>query len=293
MAKLTASQKRLIDNATLNVASQLIFRKLEELNFPQTKVGNICSVCRGGSPRPKGDPKYFGGSIPWIMISDVSKSKGRYIYSTYETVTEEGAKKSRLLNKGTLIVTNSATIGLPKILGIDGCIHDGFLAFLDLSSDIERDFLYCFFIKIRSYLETNAPQGTQKNINTNIVKSLEIPIPPIELQKAISTFIKSVELRQNGDKTIDLPDLPIPLNNIKDAVAKVEELAGKIEEARSLREQTIKETSILYNSALSSLINSDRDSWKQGKIADVILDMNAGWSPQCEKYPASEGEWGV
>lgn len=255
MSKLTAAQKRFLENAALNIASQLIFRKLEEAKFPVKRLGDICTVCRGGSPRPKGDPKYFGGYIPWIMIADASNSPDRYINSTRETVTEEGAKRSRLLKAGTLIVTNSATIGLPKILGVDGCIHDGFLAFLDLSPDVERDFLYCFFLNIRTHLERIAPEGTQKNINTNIARLLELPVPPPKLQKAICKFLEVAERRQKGERRENLPDLPSPVSDVKRIVARVEELSGKIEEARSLRQKSIEQTEAILGSELSALFN--------------------------------------
>ena len=98
-----------------------------------TKLGDIIEVVRGASPRPKGDPRYFGGSIPWIMISDISREKGKFISKTRDKVTEEGAKRSRYLESGTLILSNSGTVCVPKILAVDGCIHDGFVAFPYLS----------------------------------------------------------------------------------------------------------------------------------------------------------------
>ncbi|MGL4499113.1 MAG: hypothetical protein ACRC2M_10805, partial [Planktothrix sp.] len=68
------------------------------------KLGEVLEVIRGASPRPKGDPRFFGGSIPWIMISDISKEKGKFISKTRDTVTEAGANKSRYLKAGTLIL---------------------------------------------------------------------------------------------------------------------------------------------------------------------------------------------
>src|SRR5690242_17525323 len=114
-----------------------------------TKIGNISKVIRGASPRPKGHPRYFGGDIPWIMISDISREKGKYISETRDKVTEEGAKRSRYLKKGTLILSNSATVCVPKILAVDGCIHDGFVAFPDLTKNLDILYLYYYFDYIR------------------------------------------------------------------------------------------------------------------------------------------------
>ena len=149
------------------------------------KLEKVCRVIRGSSPRPKGDPRYFGGNIPWIKISDVTRSTGKYLFSTKEHLTEEGKKKSRYLEPETLIITNSATVGVPKILKVGGCIHDGFLAFLDLSPEIKRDYLYYFLLFVKEHLEEIAPYGTQKNLNTTIMKNLEIPIPSEPIQDEI------------------------------------------------------------------------------------------------------------
>lgn len=152
-------------------------------NWESRKLGELSKVIRGASPRPKGDPKYFGGTIPWIKISDITKDTNPfYLTRTEEGVTEEGKNKSVFLKKGTLIVTNSGTVGVPRVLAIDGCIHDGFLAFLNLKPIIKRDFLYYQFLKIKKRLDRIAPSGTQRNLNTTIVKNWKMPLPPLEIQ---------------------------------------------------------------------------------------------------------------
>jgi type I restriction enzyme S subunit len=151
-----------------------------------TRVGDITEIIRGASPRPKGDPKYFGGNIPWIMISDVSKSEGKFISKTRDTVTDEGAKRSRYLKTGTLILSNSGTVCVPKVLAVDGCIHDGFVAFSNLTKNIEPFYLYHYFNHIRQKVINENRQGvTQVNLNTNIVREIAVPLPPLNEQRRI------------------------------------------------------------------------------------------------------------
>ena len=150
------------------------------------KLGDYCNVVRGSSPRPKGDSRYFGGNIPWIKISDITASKGKYVFSTKEGLTPEGALKSRLLKSGTLILTTSMLIAMPKILKMNGCIHDGFLAILDVNKKINLDFLYYFFLGYRVKIEQeNALGSAIKNINTEVIKNLDIAIPPLKTQQKI------------------------------------------------------------------------------------------------------------
>ncbi|MBX3326167.1 MAG: restriction endonuclease subunit S [Nitrospira sp.] len=148
-------------------------------------------VIRGASPRPKGDPKYFGGCIPWIMISDVTREKGKYLSQTRDHVTEEGAKKSRFLKAGTLILSNSGTVCVPKVLAVDGCIHDGFVAFPEIPEQFDIFYLYYFFEHIRPRVIHVHRQGiTQVNLNTNIVKNIELPAPPRHEQQDIVAEIE-------------------------------------------------------------------------------------------------------
>ena len=170
---------------------------LKKANLPdgwvRTKLGNITDVIRGASPRPKGDPRYFGGNIPWIMISDITREKGKIILQTKDHVTEEGAKKSRFLKKGNLILSNSGTVCVPKILGVAGCIHDGFVAFPTLIQNIDILYAYYWFEYIRPKIILDNKQGiTQVNLNTTIVKNIDIILPPLPEQKRIVAKIESI-----------------------------------------------------------------------------------------------------
>jgi type I restriction enzyme S subunit len=183
-----------------------------------TRVEEIAEVVRGASPRPKGDSRYFGGNIPWIMISDISKEKGKFVSRTRDTVTEEGAKKSRYLKAGTLILSNSGTVCVPKILAVDGCIHDGFVAFSRLKEGIGIFFLYYWLDYIRPVVIQENWRGiTQVNLNTNIVKNLIVPLPPLAEQNRI---VKKVEALFAESKTVReaLENVPVLLRRFRQSV---------------------------------------------------------------------------
>ena len=159
------------------------------------RLGEISEIGRGASPRPKGDPRYFGGNIPWIKISDLSKYKvGLFLVRTDDTVTEEGKKKSVYLKDGSLIVSNSGTIGEPAIIktGKGGCVHDGFI-FVKPLKGVEKYYLYYFFDFKKTELQLRAQKGTQGNMNTTLWKSLKIPLPPLPEQKKIAEILSTVD----------------------------------------------------------------------------------------------------
>lgn len=157
------------------------------------KLGSLCNVVRGGSPRPMGDPKYFKGNIPFIKISDITKDDSKIVFDSITKVNSEGVKKSRLLKKGSLILSNSGTICIPKFLGVDACIHDGFVSFLDISNDLSIQFLYHYFDFVRPFVIQKYKQGiTQVNLNTEIVKDFDIPVPLFDEQQQIVNKIEEL-----------------------------------------------------------------------------------------------------
>ena len=154
-----------------------------------TTVGMIATVVRGASPRPAGDPLYFNGNdVPWITVAEVTKGDGKYIDGTETFLTFEGAKQSRIVEEGTLLLSNSgATLGVPKITRIRGCINDGSVAFYNLS--VNQEFLLYLF-KGRTFELRKQMQGYgQPNLNTTIVKGIEVPLPTELEKKAIVDFL--------------------------------------------------------------------------------------------------------
>ncbi|KEQ18471.1 hypothetical protein GZ78_13365 [Endozoicomonas numazuensis] len=156
-------------------------------------VADIAEVIRGASPRPKGDKRYYGGTIPRLMVEDVTRDI-KYVTPIVDSLTEEGAKKSRPCSKGTLTVVCSGTVGIPSILAVDACIHDGFLGLINLSGNINRDYLYHFFKTQQSKLNQSATHGgVFTNLTSDIVRNFVLPAPPFEEQQLISQVLSDID----------------------------------------------------------------------------------------------------
>lgn len=145
------------------------------------RLEKYCDVYRGGSPRPIKD--YFGGNIPWIKIGDATKGDDVYLFSTKEHIVESGVKKSRLVKNGSLIFANcGVSLGFARIIRFDGCIHDGWLSFENIDDKLDKVFLLKLLNCYTEFFRRTAPDGTQPNLNTKIMKDFEIIIPPINIQ---------------------------------------------------------------------------------------------------------------
>ena len=151
------------------------------------KLGEVMDISRGASPRPI--YKYITedkDGVNWIKIGDV-ENNAKYITSTKEKITKEGALKSRFLHKGDFILSNSMSFGRPYILAIDGCIHDGWISMSNFQNVVIPDFLYHILksFNIQQYWRQRASSGTVSNLNADIVRNTEIPLPPLEIQAEI------------------------------------------------------------------------------------------------------------
>ena len=160
-------------------------------NWNCESLGELCTIVRGGSPRPI--EQFLGGDIPWIKIGDASTDEKIYINSTKEYIIQEGVKKSRLVKAGSLIFANcGASLGFARIITFEGCIHDGWLAMEDIDKRLDKVFLLQALNQMTEHFRNIAPAGTQPNLNTAIMKSYKQVIPPLELQKDFVSFLKQV-----------------------------------------------------------------------------------------------------
>ncbi|AXK52660.1 restriction endonuclease subunit S [Pseudomonas protegens] len=157
-----------------------------------SKFGYISSVVRGGSPRPAGDPELFNGDYsPWVTVAEITKDDEIYLHETETFLTKKGSDQCRVFSKGTLLLSNSgATLGVPKILMIDANANDGVVGFENISLDKEYSYLY--LATLTEGLRDRAAGSGQPNLNTDIVKSIDIPIPPSNEVAEIVAAVKKL-----------------------------------------------------------------------------------------------------
>lgn len=204
VAKLDRAQRLIdIDKAMLAKYDQLIqsvFLDMfgdpvtNEKGWEKIAMGDLMKIVRGGSPRPI--KEFLGGSYPWIKIGDATKGDDIYLHSTKEKIIEAGLGKTRLLPKGSLIFANcGVSLGFARIIKFQGCIHDGWLAFSEFDEEkIDKIFLLKALNSVTQYFRETAPDGTQPNLNTTIMKKYEIILPPITLQRK---YVKTLESMHN------------------------------------------------------------------------------------------------
>jgi type I restriction enzyme M protein len=169
--------------------------------WEMVELGKLCDVVRGSSPRPQGDPKYYGGSVPRLMVADVTRD-GMYVTPIIDNLTVEGAKKSRPMKKGEVVMAVSGNPGLPSILAVDACIHDGFVGYRNLSEKILPQFLYYVLLRNMVTNKAKSDGAVFLNLTTDQIKEFPTPIPTIEEQTQIIQRIEQEQTMVNANKQL-------------------------------------------------------------------------------------------
>lgn len=153
------------------------------------KLGDFVEIKRGGSPRPI--QKFLSDEgYRWLKISDVTSLSAPFVLNIAEHIKEEGLSKTVFLKAGSLVLSNSATPGIPKILDLDTCIHDGWLYFP--KSQLSNEYLYLLFKEIRPQLLNLGNGSIFTNLKTDILKNFEISLPSTETLSKFQNIIKPI-----------------------------------------------------------------------------------------------------
>lgn len=202
-------QKRRAAIAKLDQLLQSVFLEMfgdpvtNSKDWPTALISDLCKLVRGSSPRPKGDPRYYGGPVPRLMVADLTRD-GWFVESQIDSLTEAGAEKSRPVPAGTLVMAVSGNVGLVSRLRIKACIHDGFVGFTNL--DVARVkpnvlMLTLHFLKQTHYRITAG--AIFQNLTTADIKNMPIPLPPIEVQEKLEAIFESWQRSVNAGRSAE------------------------------------------------------------------------------------------
>lgn len=171
----TNINKNLLEQATTLFQSWFInytpWSGVKPSNWEEAPLGSFVEIKRGGSPRPIHEYMAENG-LHWLKISDVTSLDSPYVLNIKEYIKEEGLRKTVLLKSGSLVLSNSATPGIPKILDIDTCVHDGWLYFP--KSFFSNYYLYLLFLSIRPKLLSLGNGSIFTNLKTDILKAYTV-----------------------------------------------------------------------------------------------------------------------
>ncbi len=249
----------------------------------------MVEIVRGGSPRPIKD--YLTSEVDginWIKIGDTKKGE-KYINNVKEKIKKSGLNKTRFVKKGTFLLTNSMSFGRPYILNVDGAIHDGWLAILNYENSLNRDYLfYILSSNVVYYQFLSLINGAVvKNLNSDKVASILIPLPPLTEQQriveAIESALEKVDEYAESYNRLEQLDKEFP-DKLKKSILQYA-MQGKLveqdpndepvevllEKIRAEKQKLFKEGKIKKKDLEISIVSQGDDNSPYGKIPENWL----------------------
>ena len=262
------------------------------------KFGEVVDFSMGKTP-PRADASYWGEDIPWVSIADMPEND--VLLSTKEKVSNKALKEkfnSKIVPKGTLIMSFKLTVGRCSILGIDAVHNEAIISIkpiVDKNSNF-RDYLAMALPFLSNYGDTKeAIKG--KTLNSDSLNNLSIPLPPLTEQKRIVEKVNELmarvaDLEQSADALASLkkafPD------DIKASLLQAA-MQGKLtkqlpedgsaedllEEIKAEKEKLIAEGKIKKQKPLASITDDEipfsiPENWRWVRLDEIANSMSAG-----------------
>jgi len=151
----------------------------------------VADTSSGGTPNTKEDG-FYGGGIPWVKSGELSQ---REVYSTEETISEAGLKNSSakwVEPDSVLIAMYGATVGQVSILKVRATTNQAVCS-IRVKQGLRSKYLAELLRLSKSLLLSKRIGGAQPNISQQIIRDLEIMVPPDELQVEFADRAEHVE----------------------------------------------------------------------------------------------------
>lgn len=229
------------------------------MSWPLVKISDFCQTGSGGTPS-RDIPEYYEGDIPWIKSGDL---KENIVTSATEFISREAIKKSsaKIVSQGAILVAMyGATVGRMALLGIDAATNQAVCNVVPDASKADTKYVYYALLsKVPDFLRS-AIGGAQPNISQGLIRSTEIPLPPLPEQKRIAAILdKADAIRRKRQQSSQLADdflRAVFLDMFGDPV-------------------------------------TNPKGWSVKPLSAGIRSISSGWSASGENRPCGAGEKGV
>ena len=206
------------------------------------KLGEVCETSAGGTPSKTYKEYYENGNIPWMLSGEVCQ---KYIHKVEHYITQEGLDNSsaKLFPKNTVVVAMyGATAGQVGILKLETSTNQAVCGILP-NDNMQPEYLYYYFLYYKDLLVAQAVGNAQPNISQQKIKSVEIPLLPLEEQHRIVSIL---------DASFE-----------------------KIDALKKNAEENLKNAKALFQQVLAQELKP-KDGWVEKKLGEVSKEIFAG-----------------
>lgn len=234
------------------------------MNWPIVKIGDICTLMTGGTPKTSVVEYYDGGTVPWIVSGDIHKQE---IYECEKKITKLAVENSnaRYLPKDSVLIAlngQGKTRGTVALLRIEGATCNQSIVSINPNdkNEIFSDYLFYYLKSQYQQIRNITGDKDRAGLNMPLIRNIDVPLPPPEEQKRIAAILD-----------------------------KVDALRCKRQKAIELSEQFLK--SVFLDMFGDSVTNPK--GWDEVPLGELLHSIDSGSSPKCDSRQAKNDEWAV
>lgn len=162
-------------------------------HWKTTRIRYVAKLESGHTP-DKQNPDYWTNcDIPWISLSDSEQLRRvDYVSDTSKMINADGLANSsaRLLPQGTVVMTRDATVGLSAITATTMAVSQHLVAWVP-GKDVASEYLLRVVRAMEPWLHQLSTGTTIATIGMDAIKSLVMPLPPLQEQQEIAHAVQS------------------------------------------------------------------------------------------------------
>jgi len=140
-------------------------------------------------------PEYWDGDIPWISLHDSAALDVPEIHSTAQTISSLGLENSsaRLLPKGTVVFSRTATVGKSTVMGREMATSQDFANYI-CGKRLHNHYLVHLFRFMAFEWKRLMAGSTHSSIYMPVFQDLQILLPPVAEQEAIAEALSDADV---------------------------------------------------------------------------------------------------
>lgn len=182
-------------NDNLEAQASAIYHSMfdEQNEWSKGSVSDFGEVVGGATPSKDIDEYFCSNGIVWLTPKDLTSTGKKFIYKGETDITEAAyhSCSTKLLPKGSVLLSSRAPVGCVAIAMTDLCTNQGFKSVIP-KSEFGTAFVYYFLKENRQLLESHSSGTTFMEISGNVLKAIPVSIPPEELTKKFSSMCEPI-----------------------------------------------------------------------------------------------------
>jgi len=171
-------------------------------HFPIAALGEVCELIGGSTPSKQNESYWTNGTVKWISSKHIDEQGS---INGFELISQAAVDESstRIAPKKSTIIITRVSVGKFAFAEDDYAVNQDLTALVTKDADrLSSEFVRVIAHHIAAVVERNAEGIGVRGVTRKFLSELQIPLPPLEVQKEIVAEIEGYQKVINGARAV-------------------------------------------------------------------------------------------